>query len=339
MDFEPTIASVSLGDPSVHPIATRLSAAACHGFTQVEIVEADLLEQTKALGFDRSEYGQVQAAKSIRALCDNHRLKVKVLQPFWFYEGLLDKAERLAKIKKLELWMKLAAILGARIIQIPTNWLARGTTGDVEVIVQDMIEMSGLGLKQDPVIYFAYEGVAWGTHLDTWQGTWEIVKRVDRSNFGLCLDTFHIAGRVWGDPTAPSGINEDADRVLDDSLEEMVRSLDVDKIFYVQPGDAERLDRPLVPGHTLYTEDQKPRMTWSRNARLFAFEQDRGGYLPVQKIMETLVVRMGYRGLISAEMFSRHLFDPRPEVPAEFASRGAQSYRNMIEALHRQLGS
>lgn len=333
MNFEPTIASVSLGNPAIHPISQRLSAAASKGFKNVEIVEADILEQAKALGVDKSEDDQVQAARSVRAVCDELNLKVCVLQPFWFYEGLLDRNEHLAKIKKLKLWLQLAAVLGAQIIQIPTNWLSQGTTGDVDIIVQDLIQIAEMGLKHDPVISFAYEGVAWGTHIDTWQGTWDIVKRVDRSNFGLCLDTFHIAGRVWGDPIAISGVNQDADRALDDSLDEMARDLDVEKIFYVQPGDAERLNEPLIKGHVLYNEGQKPRMSWSRNARLFAYEQDRGGYLPVEKIIETIVIKMGYRGLISAEMFSRHLFDPRPEVPDEFAYRGAQSYRKMVEKL------
>jgi 4-hydroxyphenylpyruvate dioxygenase len=333
MEFVPTIATVSLGNPAIHPIARRLSAAARHGFKQVEVVEEDILEQAKALGTDHSEDGQIQAARSIRTLCDELDLKVRVLQPFWFYDGLMDKGEHLAKIEKLKLWMKLAAVLGTQIVQIPTNWLAHGTTGDSEVIVRDLVEMAEIGLQQDPVISFAYEGVAWATHIDTWQGTWDMVKRVNRPNFGLCLDTFHIAGRVWGDPTSPSGINPDADKDLEDSLEQMVRDVDVEKVFYVQPSDAERLDGPLIHGHPLYNEEQKPRMTWSRNARLFAYEQDHGGYLPIHKIMETIVIRMGYRGLISAEMFSRRLFDPRPEVPEEFATQAAQSYKRMVEAL------
>ncbi|KAH8804427.1 sugar phosphate isomerase [Xylogone sp. PMI_703] len=333
MNFEPTIASVSLGSPAIHPIAERLSAAAQNGFKNIEIVEADILEQAKALGVDRLEGGQVQAARSIRTLCDALHLKVCVIQPFWFYEGLLDRTEHLAKIEKLRLWLELAAVLGAQIIQIPTNWLSKGTTGDIDIIVQDLVEVAEMGLQQDPIMSFAYEGVSWGTHIDTWQGTWDIVKRVNKSNFGLCLDTFHIAGRVWADPTSVSGVNQDADKALDDSLDEMVRDLDVGKIFYVQSGDAERLDQPLIQGHVLYNEDQRPRMSWSRNARLFAYEQDRGGYLPVEKIIETIVVKMGYKGLVSAEMFSRHLFDPKTEVPAEFAYRGAQSYQRMVGRL------
>jgi 4-hydroxyphenylpyruvate dioxygenase len=338
MYFEPTIASVALGNPGVHSIAGRLAAAAQHGFKGVEIVEADLINQAQLLGHDDSGLAQLKAAESIRKICDSLGLEVRVLQPFWFYEGLLDRVEHRARIGKLELWMKIAAVLGTRLIQIPTNWLNDGTTGDLELVTQDLIEMADMGLRQPETISFAYEGVAWGTHFDTWQQTWELVKRVNRPNFGLCLDTYHIAARVWADPAAVSGLNEHADEALSDSLEQMVNELDVKKVFYVQPGDAERLEAPLILGHAFHNKEQKPRMSWSRNARLFAYEEDGGGCLPVEKIMETLVVKMGYRGLISAEMFSRHLFEPSPNVPYVYAGRAAKSWKKMMEVLSQKVG-
>jgi len=108
---------------------------------------------------------------------------------------------------------------------------------------------------------------------------------------------------VWADPAADSGLNEHPDEALDESLNQMVDNLDIKKIFYVQPGDAEKLESPLVQGHPYYDKEQKPRMSWSRNAKLFAYEEEYGGHLPIEKIMETLVVKMGYRGLISVETF------------------------------------
>ena len=337
MLFEPTVASVSLGNPAVHAIDKRMSAAADNGFKGIEIVEADIIEQSKHLGSDDSAEGQAAAAKSIRQTCDKVGLHVVVLQPFWFYEGLLDRKEHDARITKLRLWMKLAAILGTTMVQIPTNWLNGGTTGDLDVITADLIEMADIGLEQHPPIRFAYEGVAWGTHIDTWEDTWEVIKRVDRSNFGMCLDTYHVAARVWADPAAKSGQNENGDEALEQTLERMVRELPVDKIFYAQPGDAEKLEAPLVRGHPYFNAEQKPRMSWSRNARLFAYEGEHGGCLPIEKIMDTLVVRMGYRGLISAEMFSRHLFDPRLDVPDEYAARAAQSWDRMLKKWEGKL--
>lgn len=47
-------------------------------------------------------------------------------------------------------------------IQIPTNWTREGTTGDMDVIVNDLTQMAEIGLEQEPPVSLAYEGVAWG---------------------------------------------------------------------------------------------------------------------------------------------------------------------------------
>jgi 4-hydroxyphenylpyruvate dioxygenase len=133
------------------------------------------------------------------------------------------------------------------------------------------------------------------------------VKAVNIPNFGLCLDTFHIAGRVWADPTAISGKNADGPEALTNSLAKMVAKLDVNRIFYVQVGNAGFLDVPLSESHPLFVQGQLPTMTWSRNARLFAFEESKGGYLLVMDVLKAIVVDLGYRGWLSAESFNRDL--------------------------------
>jgi 4-hydroxyphenylpyruvate dioxygenase len=60
------------------------------------------------------------------------------------------------------------------------------------------------------------------------------------------------------------------------SLEKMIEQLDVKKIFYFQVGDAQLLNPPLSELHPMWARNQKPRMTWARNARLFPFEEDKG---------------------------------------------------------------
>jgi 4-hydroxyphenylpyruvate dioxygenase len=330
MKLQPAIPSVSLGHPSVHGIVERLTRAAELGFKAIEIVDEDLvLEAAHHVG-GRTDAQQLDRAQIVKENCDKLGLLVLALQPFRFYEGLLDREAHQEKIKKIRLWLKIARILDTTIIQVPSNWLDQGTTGDVEVIVADFIEMAELGLQQDPVIRFAYEAVAWGKYIDTWQGAWEVVKRVDRSNFGLCLDTFHIVGRVWGDPTAQNGRNPKANEDLQESLLQLVKEVDVKKVFYVQIGDAERLAHPLDQDHPFYSEDRPSRMSWSRNARLFAYEEDRGGYLPVELAVRAIVHGLLYSGWISLELFSRELFKSNPEVPLEYASRAADSWQKMV---------
>ena len=64
------------------------------------------------------------------------------------------------------------------------------------MIVGDLGKLADLSLQQDPQICFVYENLCWSTHIDTWEKVWEVVRRVDRPNFGLCLPTFNIAGIV-----------------------------------------------------------------------------------------------------------------------------------------------
>lgn len=333
MPFLPAITSPSLGHPSVHPIERRLREAATHGFKLVEIVEEDLNMHAKGLEGGLIDANKVQAATFVKSLCDSLGLKPFVLQPFWFYEGLLDRKEHQAKIEKLKLWMKLVKVLDVQLIQIPTNWLVQGITGDIDVIVQDLIEMAEIGLGQDPIVSFAYEGVAWGTYIDTWQGTWEVVKRVNKPNFGLCLDTYHIAARVWGDPTAKFCKKPDGDIQLQRSMEQLIKEVDVNKVFYVQAGDAEMLDQPLIAGHPFHSDTQLPRMSWSRSARLFAFEDDQNGCLPIEPILDAVIHGLKFKGYVSVETFSRKLFEEDTDLSAKFAVRAMKSWNEMMRRL------
>ncbi|KAL2835653.1 xylose isomerase-like protein [Aspergillus pseudoustus] len=331
--FQPAIASPSVGHQTVHSITARLEAIASQGFKLVELVEDDIVF------FARDHLGGVTsatkrlAATKIKLLCDTLHLKPFVLQPFWFYEGLEDPMEHAALISKLREWIELARILDIQMIQIPTNWRTEGITGDLEAIVRDLTEMAEIGLEQDPPISFAYEGVAWGTYIDTWQGTWEVVKRVNRSNFGLCLDTYHIVARVWGDPTRPGCKSPDGDQDLRKSMEELVSEVDVNKIFYVQLSDAELLDQPLFKGHPFYREDQKPRMAWSRNARLFPWEQNQRGCLPLEPVVGAIFNALDFRGIVSVETFSKDLLDDSLDVPSQFAARGMHAWNAAMQNI------
>lgn len=100
----------------------------------------------------------------------------------------------------------------------------------MEVIVGDMIELVDLAIKGDPPVCFAYESLCWSTQIDTWEKSWDVVKKANRTNFGLCLDTFNIVGRVWGDPASSSGMTPNADAELQASIERMVREVKLEKV-------------------------------------------------------------------------------------------------------------
>lgn len=334
---------MSLGRAWHHSLEHKLNQASTAGFRGIEIFYEDLEYFARSLpGYSETKDGKeplpptqlVAAATQIRKLCSDLKLEIIGLQPFLSYEGLIDRTEHAKRIEKLHVWFEIVDALDVDIIQIPSNFLpAVQLTGDIDAIVADMVEVADLGAKRERPIRFAYENLCWGTHVDTWEQAWEIVQRVDRANFGLCLDTFNIAGRVWADPTSLDGKVESADEALNASLKRMVETVDVSKVFYIQLVDAERLEAHLVQGHAFYAEDQPARMSWSRNARCFMYETERGAYLPVEKVARAIIDGLGYKGWVSMELFSRTMSDPRSEVPEEHAARGIRSWGKIVDSL------
>lgn len=325
---------MSLGRAWVHSLPEKLARASEAGFQGIEIFYEDLEYAAKTYG-EASPANLLQAAYEVKKACDSHGLTIIGLQPFLFYEGLKDRQDHAVKIKKLKLWFQIVKIFDTDIIQIPTNFLpADGITDDLDVIVQDMAEVADLGLRENPPVRFAYENLAWGTYIDTWDGMWEVVQRVNRPNFGCCLDTFNIAGRVWADPASETGKTADADRDLKASMERLLRTVDVKKVFYLQVVDGERMASPLVEGHPFYVQGQPARMSWSRNARLFLYEQEKGGYLPSVDVARTVLKDLGFKGWVSMELFSRTMADPDPSVPHTHAQRGIKAWDTLREELN-----
>lgn len=335
--FRPAIASMSLGRAWLHNFDNKLRQAAAHGFEGIEIFYEDLEYLAKELAStsDAPTPDQLlRAAEHARQLCASLHLTIIGLQPFMHYEGLIDREEHRQRIEKAKLWFQLAHALGTQTIQIPANFLPKEQLADdIAVAVADMREVADLGSQEQPPLRFAYENLCWGTHVDTWEKAWEVVRLVDRPNFGVCLDTFNIAGRVWADPTAPDGKTLDADRELQESMERMVKEVDVEKVFYIQVVDAERMQSPLVEGHPFHVEGNPARMNWSRNARAFIYEEDRGAYLPVEQVARTIIEGLGYKGFVSMELFSRTMAEEGEGVPAEHARRGATAWKKLEQRL------
>ncbi|EEP75431.1 3-dehydroshikimate dehydratase [Uncinocarpus reesii 1704] len=340
MANRPAISSLSLGRAWVHELPVKLEQAANQGFQGIEIFYEDLEYLSRQLPGGLTRNNLLQGARQVRRICRSLNLKVIALQPFWFYEGLLDRAEHDRLLaEKLTLWFELGRILKTDTILIPSNFLPPDPqtgkpriTGDMDIIVGDLQQIADLGLKQSPPFRFAYESLAWGTYVNTWEKCWDIVCQVDRPNLGICLDTFNIAARVYADPSLPTGKTATADADIKATISRLIRRIDVRKVFFIQIVDGERLSAPLVEGHEWYVQEQPSRMSWSRNARLFAYEQDRGGYLPVVDIAKA-IFDMGFEGWASLELFSRTLVDPDPKTPEKHAKRGIESWNKLVRDL------
>lgn len=325
------ISSHSLGRAWVHNLTGKLDAAAKYNM-DIELFYEDLLYVAKSLPGGATNENHLIAAQTIRSMCEERNLTIVCLQPFMHYEGLRDRKWHAERVEEMKLWIQMAHILGTNVIAIPSTFLPEDVaSGDLDLITADLQEVADLGAPEG--IQFAYENLSWGTYIDTWEQAYDIVQRVDRPNFGICLDTFNITARIYADPEAPNRKTADADAVFKASMERLVKTVDPKKVFFVQVVDGEYLDEPLVEGHKYYNEAQCARMSWSRNCRLFYGESDRGAYLPVRQVLEAIVVGLGYRGRVSAELFSASLVEEGAEVPQEHARRAAESWEKLLRDL------
>lgn len=334
MAMRSSICSHSLGRAWVHSLPTKLEQASLHGFQGIEIFHEDLEYVAKALPGGLTTANKLLAAAQIRHMCDAFSLTIVCLQPFMHYEGLLDREAHAGRIADLAVYFDLMHILGTDLMVIPSTFLpASEVSSDAAVLAADLLEAADLAAAQSPPLRIAYEALCWGTRINTWEGSWDMVQRVDRPNFGLCLDTFNIAGGIYADPAAADGKVATANVNLASSLARLKRLVPREKVFFVQVVDGERMKRPLTPEHPWHVEGQPPRMSWSRNARLFPMEE--GGYLPVLEILRVVCGKegLGYNGFVSHEVFSRSLVDPSSECPREHARRGMVSWKKMVKAL------
>jgi len=331
------IASMCLGRATAgHDLKTKFAAAAEAGYKGVEAFYEDIkIPARQAMKKSGRSFQEelLISAQTFKDLADLYNLEIFVLQPFKNYEGLLSKKRHDEKIDKMKLFFKMAKILGTDLIQIPTMFWKDKSTGNLDKIVADLQEVADMGAKESPPIRFAYEMMAWAPYVESLQQLWKVVKLVDRDNFGMCLDTFQILAVVWADCTSESGVRPKADEILERDMKEFKAAVPVEKVYFVQLSDAERLQQPINPSHPWYNARQNPNMTWSRNARLFPLEEKLGGYLPVLRMLEFWVREWGYRGWVSMEVFNRTMLETNDDVPRIHAERGVASWQKCIKAL------
>jgi 4-hydroxyphenylpyruvate dioxygenase len=253
------IASMSLGRAAHHDLETKLSAAASAGFKGVEAFYEDIKLPARAMPGNFEE-NLLESAAVFRGLCDKYSLHIVVLQPFKNYDGLRSPQRHREKIEKLRSWIKMAKVLRTDLIQIPSMFHQDPAvaTGDEDSIVSDLREVAEIGAKEG--IRFAYEVMAWGAHTDRWQDGWRITRKVDRENFGMCLDTYHILALTWGDCLTESGMRNGADERFRKDWEEFVSEVPVEKVYYVQLSDAQKLSPPLSESHEWWDPKMKPNM-------------------------------------------------------------------------------
>ncbi len=326
MNHKLAVATVSLGWHRSHTLERKIEAAKSAGISGVELHDTDLNNFAKSHGMARLE-----AAAAVGKLCNRSNMEIIAYGPFSNFEGEPTPLE--GRLDTAREWMQIAHNLGTDVIQIPAND-SKAAIGEERVIITELQALADLGRQQDSPISFAYEALAWSAHVADWEESLRVVQHVDRSNFGLCLDTYHVLARVWADARAPSGLRPGGASALRDSVQRFLDSCPPERIAYVQLSDAERQRSPLLPGHPAYAADQDCTRSWCLYGRLFPYETEKGAYLPMDDILRAWLLDKKWSGWVSMEVFHRNMAE-ESMVSELWAERARTSWDRVVQVLQK----
>jgi 4-hydroxyphenylpyruvate dioxygenase len=252
----------------------RLDAVGASGFDAVEIFENDLIASTSS-------------PEQIRARVADLGLTIDLYQPFRDAEGA--PADRFAAVqRRMHAKLDLMQRLGADTILICSS-VAPDTIDDDNLAADQLRTLAESAGQRGMRI--AYEALAWGRHVSTWEHSWDIVRRAGHPALGLCLDSFHVLSRT--------------DRYSD------IAELPGDRVFFLQLADAPRLDMDVLQ--------------WSRHHRLFPLQ----GGLDLIGFTRS-VLATGYRGPLSLEVFNDVFRQADPHRTAVDARRSLVALQDAI---------
>lgn len=239
-----SIATVSLSGS----LTEKLTAASRAGFDGVEIFENDLLASPLT-------------PEEVRARCADLGLTIDLYQPMRDIEAV-PEGEFARNLRRARHKFELMRRLGTDTVLVCSSVSPLALDDDALAAAQ----LSRLAdLAQEFGVRVAYEALAWGRHVSTYDHAWSIVEAAGHPALGTCLDSFHILSR-GSDPKGIEGIPGE-------------------KIFFLQLADA-----PLLAMDVLQ---------WSRHYRCFPGQ---GGF-DIAGLLQH-VVRAGYGGPLSLEVFN-----------------------------------
>jgi 4-hydroxyphenylpyruvate dioxygenase len=242
-----SIATVSLSGS----LTEKLTAASRAGFDGVEIFENDLLASPLT-------------PEEIRARCADLGLTIDLYQPMRDIEAV-PEAEFARNLRRARHKFELMRRLGTDTVLVCSSVSPLAEDDDALAAAQ----LSQLAdLAQEFGVRVAYEALAWGRHVSTYDHAWRIIEAADHPALGTCLDSFHILSR-GSDPKDLEGIAD----------------IPGEKIFFLQLADA-----PLLAMDVLQ---------WSRHYRCFPGQ---GGFDVAGLVRH--VLSAGYDGPLSLEVFN-----------------------------------
>jgi sugar phosphate isomerase/epimerase len=252
----------------------KLGAVRQAGFSRIALWGKDLIGDSE---------GPRVAAGKVR----ESGLRVSAFQLVRDFEGLPGHLFEY-KLEIAKSMMKLMQLVGSKLLVVCSS-MSPHAAGDIEKIARDL---SLLGTLATPLgIRIGYEALAWGRWVNQYPAAWEAIKRADRKNVGLVIDSFHIFAM------------ETPLTHFDD--------IPAEKIFLVQLSDS-------VWDYTLDVEDL---IETSRRRRVFPGEGVNNVALAE---LVRRIDRAGYRGDYLFEVFNDEYLQCAPSAVADRARQSAQ---------------
>src|SRR5437868_12986531 len=156
------------------PLEAKLAAVREARFTQI------MLNATDIVGHPGGEAAAITAVKA-------SGLRVTGFQVLRDFEGLEGHLHAY-KVDVAKAMLEMCRALGSRVLLICSS-ASPHASGDSEALVRDLRKLAMLALPLG--IRIAYEALSWGRHVNLLTQAWEIVQDADRSNLGLCVDSYH----------------------------------------------------------------------------------------------------------------------------------------------------
>lgn len=118
---------------------------------------------------------------------------------------------------------------------------------------------------------------------------------------------------------------EDLNRQFLDSMNRLASTVPKEKIYLLQISDARK---PKIPIENKRLDGLWPRARWSHDFRPMPYD---GGYLPVEEVAKA-VLRTGFRGWFSMEIFDGNVTRETGEGMEEYARRAMRSMEKLLQS-------
>lgn len=260
----------------------KLAAVAEAGFDGVEIFENDLVVSP-------------WSPEQVRARCAELGLSIDLYQPFRDFEAVPPDVLA-ANVRRAEHKFDVMERLGVDTMLVCSS-VSPDAVDDDDLAAEHLHLLASRAA--DRGLRIAYEALAWGRFVDTFDHSWRIVRRAGHPALGLCLDSFHVLSRG----SDPAGI----------------RVIPGEKIFFLQLADAPRLRMDVLQ--------------WSRHHRLFPCQ---GAFDLIGFVDHVLAT--GYTGPLSLEVFNDVFRQSDPHHTAVDAMRSLLVLRERLASAGSPAG-